>query len=125
MRARGAVPGEGPRDGWHGNETWDETRNRNFWNSYAQRSQHVLASADWLQRHRPEWLGTELGEDVPQQRARPEWSWGPQGEMVPLDNPPQTDWQYTGPEQSDEHEDVEPHGGRGRWGADAARGSND
>ncbi len=120
MNWRGAVPGEGPRSGWHGSESWGTSQARQTWQTFADRSQRELAPDEWMATYKPNWMGTDRGEEIPHAREN----------TLP-------DYQYTGPDQSDERVNVAPPGlrnespqaGEHAWPADGwysepARGSN-
>ncbi len=68
MHRYGATPGEGPRSGWYGNEDWGEDDQRRMWENYADGADTPLAREEWLAKHRPVWMNTDLGEQTPQAR---------------------------------------------------------
>ena len=69
----GCVPGEGEKSKWHGYKDREHgAKHRDeAYNAHAKNQKHS----------RPNWLGTDLGDEVPQRRQ--DWSYGPQGEMIP------------------------------------------
>ncbi len=70
MNKYGASPGEGPRGGWYGNEDWSAGAWKKRWEEYADKADTELTRAEWMAKYSPQTLGTDLGEDRPQQRER-------------------------------------------------------
>ena len=70
MSKYGASPGEGPRSGWYGNEDWSAGAWTKRWEEYADGADAERTRAEWTARHRPSFLGTDLGEERAQQRER-------------------------------------------------------
>ena len=119
---QGAVPGEGPREGWHGGKAWAEARQVNAWNLDGYGGQGAISSNEWSHYSRPTWSGTDLGEEIPQRKSRPDWTRGENAEMIPPHYEPMTDWQYTGFEYTDKPMEGELHGVGKKWDTDAKRG---
>jgi hypothetical protein len=68
MSYHGASPGEGPRNGWHGNEDWDAQATRQRWETYAAEAGEGRDVNQWMTRCRPAWLDRNHGEERAQQR---------------------------------------------------------
>ncbi len=68
MNRYGASLGEGPRSGWYGNENWSAGSWARRWEEHADTADTELTRSEWMAKHRPQTLGTYLGEDRPQQR---------------------------------------------------------
>ncbi len=60
------------------------------WGMYADGAEEGRTAEEWMSNRRPAWFGGDLGEERAQER---QYKW--------------PDHQYAGPEQSDEHENVD------------------
>jgi hypothetical protein len=71
----GCVPGEGEKSKCHGynSDNYGATHSDEAYAACAQN--HTYS--------RPNWLGTDLGDEVPQRKE--DWTYGPQGEAFPFD----------------------------------------
>ena len=53
INRHGAVPGEGPRSGWFGNEDWGRDKERRTWEIYADTAEKSITRDEWLRAYRP------------------------------------------------------------------------